>query len=217
MKKPKALVLLSGGMDSLTLLHYVIEKLNYPVQDVSCVGFNYGQKHIKELDYAEDICRYMGVEFIPICVDLNGFGQSALTSDIEVPKAKDDKQIQTVVPGRNAVMLSLAVAKAMTIGVDSVFFAPTLDDFKSYPDCRSEFVTSICQAMTVGYAVRVYAPLINLSKSEIVKLGIDMKVHYELAWSCYKGEEEPCMECDACVERINAMKANGRNYYGTKQ
>jgi 7-cyano-7-deazaguanine synthase len=207
-EKPSALVLLSGGMDSATLLYYVVKKLNYT--KVEALGFDYGQKHKKELSYAKKLAKKLNISFKIIRIDLRQIGGSPLVSNSKVPNQSEDKQYTTVVPGRNSIFLSIASAYAETKGLQDVFFAPNLEDFKSYPDCRDEFVLLISQALAKGSNIRgIYAPFVNMSKIEIVKLGKELGVPYELTWSCYKGGKTHCGKCDACVERFNALKYVG--------
>lgn len=206
--KPSALVLLSGGMDSTTLLYYVMDYLGY--SRVDAVGFDYGQRHKKELEHAKGIADELDVSFSVIKVDLRQFGGSPLTEEKEIPAAIEDKQYQTIVPARNSIFLALATAYAEVRGLQDIFFASNLDDFKSYPDCRPEFVRLISQALAAGNNIRgIYAPFVNISKIEMVKLGKELGVPYESTWSCYKGLDEPCGVCDACKERIEALEANG--------
>lgn len=216
MSKPSALVLLSGGMDSTTLLYYVLKKLKYT--KVECVGFNYEQRHKKEIKYAKKICENLSLPFNVIEVNLRQFGNSALTDKIDVPVAEEDKQYLTVVPGRNSIFLSLVSAYASIRGLSDVFIGVNLDDFRTYNDCREDYIHHINIALTKGCGIRgVYAPFVNMSKVDIVKLGLELDVPYELTWTCYLGEEEPCMKCDACIERLEAFKYFGRDYYGREK
>lgn len=212
-----ALVLLSGGCDSATLLYYV--KHFYKYSNIRAIGFNYGQKHLKELDCARTITKQCVIcPFDIITCDLTQFGGSCLTTSEDIPKEKEDKQYATIVPARNSIFLSLATAYAEVNKIDDIFIGCVLDDFKSYPDCRQDFITSMSNALSIGNNIRgVYAPFINTTKADIIKWGLESNVEYEYTWTCYKGESKPCLECDACVERIEAMKKNGRDYNGNNR
>jgi len=204
-QKPSALVLLSGGMDSTTLLYYVKKTLLYT--KVETIGFDYSQRHKIELEYAKKIAKKVKVPFRIIKIDLRQFGGSPLTSETEVPRMKDDKQHLTVVPARNSIFLSLATAYAEVKGLQDIFIGATIDDFKSYPDCRSQFISLISKALSAGNNIRgVYAPFANLSKFDVVSKGKVLQVPYVLTYSCYEGLAKPCNQCDACVERNKVLQ-----------
>jgi len=197
-----ALVLLSGGMDSTTLLYYTIKIIGY--SKVEAILFDYGQSHIIELKYAQKVARKLKVPYKVVKVDLRQFGGSSLTSD--------NNELSVVVPGRNAIFLSLAAAYAEIRGLQDIFFAPSLEDFKDFPDCREEFIQAIGKAVAIGYRIvkGIYAPFTQMSKREIVDMGRRMGVPYEDTWSCYfpieKDEQyEPCGKCPACIERNKVL------------
>ena len=223
LSEKKALVCFSGGMDSTTLLYYVYSKLNYT--DIYLIMFDYSQKHKKELKAAYNIYQYTNDKHFLIAdhktvrISYDVMTGSAITGG-DVPSYAEDKQHTTVVPGRNMLFLAHAVAYGEQLikrlgGTVDIFFGPNMDDFKSYPDCREEFVQSISNAGRIGYNIGgIYAPFVYFDKVRIVKIGKDLLVPFKLTWSCYKGEDTPCFACDACQERSNAMVQNGLNYYG---
>jgi len=210
----KSVVVFSGGMDSVTLLHYVKEMYGGPIYGLS---FYYGQRHGKELKFArywgEKLCKEHRVVVLPFMKELAS--KSALTSEsIEVPQGQrysHENQKITVVPNRNMIMLSIAVAWAEDLEVNKVFYAAHHNDREVYPDCRKEFVTALSLASQLGtYShVEVLAPFVDKLKSEIVQLGIELGVDFSKTWSCYVGEERPCLRCATCLERTGACLKNG--------
>jgi len=208
----KAVLILSGGVDSTTLLYQMLAD-GY---QVSALTFNYGQRHTKEIDCASKIA---GLLKIPHrIVDLRGItellGDSALLGKKEVPSCHytEESAKQTVVANRNMIMLSIAAAYAEAQEIPEVFYAAHQNDSTIYPDCRPEFVEALRPAIRLGTAwhpVELRAPFVNLSKAEIVKLGLGLGVPYELTWSCYRGKAQPCRECPTCIEREEAFVLNG--------
>jgi 7-cyano-7-deazaguanine synthase len=218
MAKEKAVVLLSGGMDS-TVLAYNIAAQGY---DVHCLSVNYGQRHKKELEFAAITARKLNAEHR--IVDLSGLNVllagSALTSqEVEVPHghyAADNMAI-TVVPNRNAILLSIATGWAVSLGASGVYFAAHSGDHAQYPDCKPEFVRMLSNALVEGNegfmraGFRIYAPFVNISKTEIAYVGDNNHVPFEDTWSCYEGGELHCGRCGTCVERIEALYDAGVN------
>lgn len=204
-----SVLLLSGGLDSFVLLARECERGRRPAL---CLTFDYGQRHRREIDAAQaimDWCRCPGrVHRLPPDI----FTGSALTGGPDVPKGldyRDPSQAATVVPGRNLVFLSIAVAEAARIGAGRVLFAAHAGDEAVYPDCRTAFVAAFGRAAKAGYGVLVEAPFQHIDKRGVVALGRSLNKPYglpfELAWSCYEGGREPCGRCGACVERAEAM------------
>jgi len=211
MEKKKGLIALSGGMDSTTLLYHAIIDLGY---DMKAIAFDYGQNHKKELGFAKLQCEELGVPFEIIKLDfLNKISNSSLTSGAdEIPEghyAKDNMK-STVVPFRNGILLSVLTAYAEANDIGSIFLGNHAGDHAVYPDCRKSFIDAFKSAACEGTynRVKLMAPFINMSKSDICELGFELDVPYELTWSCYRGEESPCGKCGTCVERTEAFLDN---------
>jgi len=214
----KVTLLLSGGMDSTTLLYYLLSKDYKPF----VVIFNYGQRHSKEVGVAEKLAKMNGLEYTVLKIDLRQIGGSALTDAIDVPSQKESKQIQTVVPFRNTILVSMAAGNALSHDifysefgrrVYEVYFSPVADDYRSYRDCRVTFLKNLETTLTSGsvyedQVVKVKAPFVTMTKKQVVELGLKLSVPYAQTWTCYKELERPCLVCDACVERQEAFLAN---------
>lgn len=208
----KAVLILSGGVDSTTLLYKMIDE-GY---EVHALTFNYAQRHKKEIDCAKQIVAKL--QIIHQVIDLSCLaavlGDSALFGKKDVPSCHytEEAARQTVVPNRNMIMLSVAAGYAEAHKVPEVFYAAHKNDSTIYPDCRAEFVEALKPAIrlaTAWHPVELRAPFVDLTKAEIVKIGIELKVPYESTWSCYKGEEKPCRVCPTCIEREEAFRING--------
>jgi len=215
MGKQKAIVLLSGGLDSATTLATALHK-GY---DVYALSFDYGQKHSRELDSAEKIAKHYNIKHKIVKIDLS-WAKSALTDKkIKIPekRKKIGKDIPvTYVPARNMIMLSFALAWAETINADAVFIGANAIDYSGYPDCRLEFYKAFQKAAMLGTkkgaeskTIQIKYPLINMSKSKIIKKGMSLGVPYHLTWSCYKGEEKACGKCDSCILRLKGFREAG--------
>jgi 7-cyano-7-deazaguanine synthase len=217
---PKAVVLLSGGVDSSTTLAIAIAE-GYSAHALS---FMYGQRHSAELKAAGRVADTMGAcEHVVAPLDLRLFGGSALTADIPVPKGRDLKEIGegipiTYVPARNLIFLSFALAWAEVVEATDIFIGVNALDYSGYPDCRPEFIEAFEMAANLGTRIgaeggrfRVHAPLIALSKAEIVTKGLELGLDYSLTLSCYDPSEhdEACGECDACLLRLKGFKEAG--------
>ena len=215
----KAIVLVSGGLDSTTCLAMAREK----GFDLYALTFNYGQRHDHELNSAKMIVDFFNIHNHSIIdIDLAQFGGSALTDQIDVPKKRDlsdmDEIPGTYVPARNTVFLSLALAWAEVLGSFDIFIGVNALDYSGYPDCRPEYISSFektanlaTKAGVSGSSFRIHTPLIDLTKSEIVKVGMDLGVDYSLTSSCYDPDQEgnPCGLCDACYLRLKGFKEAG--------
>jgi|TARA_R100000656_G_C3954589_1_gene128966 7-cyano-7-deazaguanine synthase len=207
----KAVVILSGGMDSTTLLY----DAKHDGYDVSAISFNYGQKHKKELNVATKTCSKLDInhKILDLSV-LNLLAPSALTrEDWDVPEGHyaDENMKQTVVPNRNMVMLSLATSYAIAKKADCLFYGAHAGDHDIYPDCRKEFVDAMIKTIKLAdwHRVQLVAPYLDIDKGAIVKIGKTLEVDYSLTWTCYKGRELACGKCGSCVERLEAFeKAN---------
>lgn len=211
---PKIVTILSGGMDSTTLLYFALEQTT--VDRVKVLSFNYGQKHKKELQKAMKICEELGVEHHVVDITtINPLLNSSLTrEEQEVPEGHyaEENMKQTVVPNRNAIMLSIAYGYAISQNADYLFYGAHSGDHFIYPDCRNEFVEALDKALKVGNEgfgnVDIVAPFGDGSKSDIVTRGLELGVPYENTWTCYKGGERPCLKCGTCVERTEAFLDN---------
>ncbi len=208
----KAVLILSGGVDSTTLLY----KMLSDGYEVEALTFNYAQRHKKEIDCAKGVARLLKVphRVVDMGCLASVLGDSALLGGKEVPKCHytEDAARQTIVPNRNMIMLAIAAGFAEASKIPAVFYAAHRNDSTIYPDCRKEFVEALRPAITLATAwhpVELKAPFIDLTKAEIVKIGLELKVPYEMTWSCYKGEEKPCKECPTCIERTEAFALNG--------
>ena len=206
----KVVVVFSGGMDSYTVLHKAVRQ----GFEVLPLTFNYGQKHNKEIEYAEHACIALGV--VPKVVDITAINQllagSSLTSDIEMPEGHyaDDNMKSTVVPNRNMILLSLAVGYAVSSDAYKVFYGAHAGDHEIYPDCRPEFVekmNSVC-AIANYEPVEIVTPYLALNKTDILREGLAMGLDYGCTWTCYNGREKACGKCGSCVERLEAFSEN---------
>lgn len=212
----KAVIILSGGIDSSTLLYDTASK-GY---EVSALTFIYGQKHEREIGSARAICNELSVSHR--VVDLSALrpilSGSALTDpDVEIPDVPEtsehyDTLKSTIVPNRNAIFLSIAVGYAVSTGAGSVLFGAHHSDRGVYPDCRAEFVEAFEAAERLATdmpELRVEAPYAALDKADIVRLGAGLGVPFGLAWSCYKGGDVHCGVCSSCRERKRAFAGAG--------
>ena len=215
-KKKKAIVLLSGGLDSPTALAYALDQ-GYEVYPLS---INYGQRHVRELQSSKKICEYYHLPNLKVLdINLRQIGGSALTSDIEVPERGlsgiTEEIPVTYVPTRNTIFLSLSASYGETIGAGTIFIGANALDYSGYPDCRPEFFNAMEKALTLGtkygneYGFEIKVPLQYLTKAGIVKLGRKLGVPYGLTWSCYNGRDKACGKCDSCLLRLKGfMEAN---------
>jgi 7-cyano-7-deazaguanine synthase len=208
-----AVVILSGGLDSTVCLAEAV----HAHESVIALSINYGQRHSIELERATAIAQHYGVEHIEQRLDLSAWGGSALTdASIDVPTAAvaaTGPAIPiTYVPGRNLIFLSLAVALAEARGASTVYIGVNALDYSGYPDCRPEFIESFrataALALRVGVegaAVAIATPLLDLSKADIVRRGVELDAPLALTWSCYRGVDRPCGDCDSCVLRAKGF------------
>jgi 7-cyano-7-deazaguanine synthase len=216
----KAVVLLSGGLDSTTLLAMCVQDLG--AKNVNALCLSYGQKHVKELESAIKVARYYGVPLVEETVDCFKFSDCNLLCGRDaIPHGEYSNQINkeadgvvsTYVPFRNGLFLSVATAYAYSIGADTVCYGAHADDAagNAYPDCSTEFVKCMNFAVQAGTAnkVKILAPFVNYNKAKIVSLGLSLGVPYELTWSCYEGHDTPCGTCATCLDRIKAFELNG--------
>ncbi|HCL3642017.1 TPA: 7-cyano-7-deazaguanine synthase QueC [Pseudomonas aeruginosa] len=216
MNQKKAVILLSGGLDSATVVA-MAKADGYACYTMS---FDYGQRHRAELQAAERVARQLGViEHKVIGLDLNGMGGSALTdTSIAVPEAPGEGIPVTYVPARNTVFLSLALGWAEVLDAHDIFIGVNAVDYSGYPDCRPEFVEAFerlanlaTKAGVEGNGFRIQAPLQYLSKAQIIQAGIARGVDYSLTVSCYQADEQgrACGKCDSCRLRADGFAAAG--------
>tara|TARA_R100000808_G_scaffold6135_3_gene18391 strand:+ start:2329 stop:3018 length:690 start_codon:yes stop_codon:yes gene_type:complete len=209
-------LVVSGGMDSATLAHLVKEHHGKPY----LITFDYGQRHKKEIEYAQLLAK--NIDAPHKVIDISGInsvlGGSALTDDsIEVPDGhyEEETMAVTVVPNRNAIMLTVAYAQAVSLNVPKVGAAMHAGDHAIYPDCRPEFVDRFdfmqrCAVEGHGHPnLRLWTPFIDKSKADIAELGRQLGIDYSQTWSCYKGDEFHCGTCGTCVERKEAFELIG--------
>jgi len=216
-----AVVLVSGGLDSATVLAMAKADGFTPF----ALTFDYGQRHRFELDAARRVCEASGVaRQAVLSIDMRAFGGSALTSDLEVPKDRDADQMThgipiTYVPARNTVFLSFALGWAEVLGAADIFIGVNAVDYSGYPDCRPEFIEAFQRLATLATKAgvegtsnfQIHTPLINLSKAEIIRSGHRLGVDYSLTHSCYDPDTEgrSCGHCDSCQLRLKGFAECG--------
>ncbi len=216
----KAVVLLSGGLDSATTLA-IAKDAGF---ELHALTFRYGQRHEVEITAANNIAAaFRTAKHVIVPIDLRQFGGSALTSDVPVPKGRSQAEMDagipsTYVPARNTIFLSLALAWAEVLGVHDIFIGVNALDYSGYPDCRPEFIRAFEQlanlatkAAVEGSRLTIHTPLIDLSKADIIRRGMALGVDYSLTSTCYDPapEGEACGECDACLLRLKGFAENG--------
>ncbi|MDF5729846.1 MAG: 7-cyano-7-deazaguanine synthase QueC [Rhizonema sp. PD38] len=214
----KAVILLSGGLDSSTVLYQAL------ADGCECytISFDYQQRHLKELQSAAAIASSIGVVNQVVKFDLRLWGGSALTDDtINLPQDRSLEQMSqnipvTYVPARNTIFLSFALAYAETITAERVYIGVNALDYSGYPDCRPDYIQAMQEVFRLGTkfgregnAIAIVAPLIHLKKTEIIQLGNQLGVPWELTWSCYLGSDLACGICDACRLRLAAFAELG--------
>jgi 7-cyano-7-deazaguanine synthase len=221
LESKRAVVLLSGGLDSATVLA-IARSQGY---ELNALSFSYGQRHVWELEAAARVAASIGVAQHRIAkIDLRIFGGSALTDEIEVPKGRSADEMGqgipiTYVPARNTIFLAFALAWAEVLGSSDVFIGVNALDYSGYPDCRPEFIEAFEKMANLGtkagvegrQVLKIHTPLIALTKAEIIRRGIELGVDFGLTSSCYdpSASGEPCGECDSCLLRRKGFRENG--------
>jgi 7-cyano-7-deazaguanine synthase len=224
MNKPKAVVLLSGGLDSATTAAIALSD-GY---EAIALSFRYGQRHARELEAATKIAKALNIkEHYFVDVNLSQWGGSALTDEaIAIPKdgVKPDIIPSTYVPGRNTVFIAIALSLAEAKNATAIYLGINAVDYSGYPDCRPEYLAAYQQLANLsskvgleGKAPQLVAPLVKDSKVDIVRRALELGVPIELTWSCYQGEELPCGLCDSCRIRDRALIEAGRPDLATLQ
>lgn len=205
---------MSGGLDSAVTLYYA-KNAGYKCL---CLGFDYGQRHLRELECAKELCRRAKAEFQLIKFAMPWKGSALLDKKEKLKGHRlGNKSIpNTYVPARNIIFLSFALSCAETVKAEKIFIGAHSQDYSGYPDCRPEFYRSFAKVVKSGTKagvenkpVAVETPLLYKFKSDIIKMGIRLRVPFELTWSCYKGGKRPCNECDSCAYRKKGFKEAG--------
>ena len=219
----KAMVLSSGGVDSTTALGLAVSK--YGKENVIALSISYGQKHDKEIQAAINVSEYYGVEHLFLdLAEIFQYSDCTLLkqSDKEIPlesyaeqikETKGNKPVSTYVPFRNGLFLSSAASIALSKGCSVIYYGAHADDAAgfAYPDCSPVFNEAMNKAIYEGsgHQLTIEAPFVNMNKADVVKMGLELGVPYELTWSCYEGGDEPCGKCGTCIDRAAAFAANG--------
>ena len=213
----KAVVLLSGGLDSTTTLAKAIADGN----EVTALSFDYGQRHSKELVSASNVANHYGVKHVIVKIDLSMFRSALTDSTIDVPENRDESQMGsdipvTYVPSRNIIMMSVAARLCESIDAEKIYIGANVIDYSGYPDCRPEFFYAFQKMLEVGtksgvegHTIKIETPILSLSKAEIVKLGKELEAPLHLTWSCYEGGETACGKCDSCQLRLKGFEEAG--------
>ncbi len=209
----KALIILSGGLDSTVLAHQINAANDC---QLAALSFDYGQKHTRELACASAQASQLKIEHTIVALPfINELFSSALlsNSDAEIPHGhyQDESMKQTVVPNRNMIMLSIAAGVALSQDRSELYYGAHSGDHAIYPDCRADFVAAMQQALGLcdWQKIALQVPFLHLDKPEIVRRGVALGVDFRQTWTCYTGGDQPCGKCGSCVERSQAFAANG--------
>jgi 7-cyano-7-deazaguanine synthase len=221
MTRPKAVLLLSGGVDSTTTAAIALHE----GFDVHALSVRYGQRHAVELEAARRVAERLGIrQHVIVDLDLRAFGGSALTADVPLPKDTPLAEIgaripSTYVPARNTIFLSLALAWAETLGARDIFFGANALDYSGYPDCRPEYLEAYARMADLatragveeGARLRIHAPLLRLTKAEIVARGVALGLDYGMTSSCYDpaADGAACGRCESCILRLKGFAEAG--------
>jgi 7-cyano-7-deazaguanine synthase len=221
MSKPKAIVLLSGGVDSTTVVAMALSQ-GFEVYGLT---FRYGQRHAREVEAAREVARRLGIRRHEVLdIDLRAFGGSALTGELEVPKDTPSGEIgkripATYVPARNTIFLAFALGWAEVVGANDIFIGANALDYSGYPDCRPAYIEAFQRMADLatragvedGRTLKIHAPLIALSKQEIIERGLALGVDYAITRSCYDPSSDgaACGRCEACLLRLQGFRDSG--------
>jgi len=211
----KAIVLLSGGLDSATTLYYALDQ----GWDVRALSFDYGQRHRREIRAARAVAHAAGVPLQVVRLSFPWKGSALLDRSIKVPQrlsVRKNAIPATYVPARNIIFLSLAASFAEAVGARAIFIGANAIDYSGYPDCRPEFFAAFQKAIDRGLKagvekkrIRILTPLVQKTKAEIIRLGARLKVPYGKTWSCYNNGSNPCGTCDSCRLRARGFRGAG--------
>lgn len=212
----KAVVLLSGGLDSTTTLAQAIED----GCEVTALSFRYGQRHTRELTSAQAVCDHYGVEHVVIDLNLSSFRSALTRKDIDVPRDRSGELSESIpvtyVPARNIVFLSIAAGLCESIDAERIYIGANAVDYSGYPDCRPEFFEAYEKMLNVGTKtgvegkpIKVMTPILRSSKADIVRLGKKLNAPLKLTWSCYNGGDKACGHCDSCMLRLKGFEEAG--------
>ena len=217
MKKIKAICLLSGGLDSATVLYWALRNRF----DVVAFTLNYGQLHKKEIAFAKRLSTDLGIQHEIVRISMPWKGSALTDRTMPLPIKRSFKQMAkniptTYVPARNTIFLSFAASFAEAVGANTILIGANAIDYSGYPDCRPRYLNAMCRALQLGtkagiegHKINILAPLLRMSKKQIIRLGIKLKVPYEKTWSCYQGANLPCGKCDSCQLRANGFSQAG--------
>ncbi len=214
---PKAVVLLSGGLDSTTTLAQAIADGN----EVTALSFRYGQRHSRELVSAAEVSKFYGIKHVIVDMDLSMFRSALTREEIDVPENRDESQMGsdipvTYVPARNIIMMSVAAGLCESVDADRIYIGANVVDYSGYPDCRPEFFEAFEKMINVGtkagvegHPIKIETPILHCSKADIVRLGKKLGAPLHLTWSCYEGGEKACGKCDSCQLRLKGCEEAG--------
>ena len=213
----KAVVLLSGGLDSTTTLAQALADGN----EVVALSFRYGQRHSKELVAAANVANFFKVRHVIVDMDLSMFRSALTDKSIDVPENRDEGQMGsdipvTYVPARNIIMLSVAAGLCESVDADKIYIGANSVDYSGYPDCRPEFFEEYERMINIGtkagvegHPIRIMTPIQHATKADIVRLGKKLGAPLHLTWSCYEGGEKACGKCDSCQLRLKGFEEAG--------
>ncbi|KQM10813.1 MAG: 7-cyano-7-deazaguanine synthase QueC [Candidatus Methanomethylophilaceae archaeon] len=211
----RAVVLLSGGLDSTTVLAKALDE----GCDAVALSFRYGQRHSRELDSARAVAEHYGVRHVVVDIDLSMFRSALTNPDMDIPEGREEIGSDipdTYVPARNIIMLSVAAGLCESVDADRIYIGANVVDYSGYPDCRPGFFEAFRKMLSAGTKagaegrpIRIETPILEMSKAEIVKLGKALGAPLHLTWSCYEGGEKACGRCDSCILRLKGFEEAG--------
>ena len=214
LKKKRAIVLLSGGLDSAVTL-FIAKKSGF---DCNCLTFDYGQRHHREIHNAKEIARIANCNLEIININLPWKGSTLFSKSKKISRYLREQEIlssipQTYVPARNIIFLSFALSYAEANNAHAIFIGTHAQDYSGYPDCRPQFLLAFKRVMNIGTVlgrkIKLIAPVLNKNKAQIIKLGVRLKVPFEHTWSCYSAKKLPCQKCESCDFRSKGFKEAG--------